>query len=46
MGEMDRETVGLKEEAKRRGDDEKARREETASWDSSRIWDYAPKNDG
>jgi hypothetical protein len=46
VGEMDREMDGLRAEAKRRGDDEKARREETESWDSIHIWYYAPKNDG
>lgn len=41
---MDRELDALREEAKKRGDDPKARKEETESWDSTHIWDYAPKN--
>jgi hypothetical protein len=44
VSEMDREMDGLREAAKKRGDDEKARREETESWDSTHIWDYAPKD--
>ncbi|KAF2848214.1 hypothetical protein T440DRAFT_481058 [Plenodomus tracheiphilus IPT5] len=42
VGKMDREMDVLREEAKKRGDDPKARREETESYDSSHIWDYAP----
>jgi hypothetical protein len=45
IGAMDREMDALREDAKKRGDDPKARREETESWDSSHIWDYAPHND-
>ncbi|KAH7081880.1 hypothetical protein BKA63DRAFT_504827 [Paraphoma chrysanthemicola] len=44
IGAMDREMDVLRDEARKRGDDPKARKEETESWDSSHIWDYAPKN--
>jgi hypothetical protein len=39
---MDREMDKLRDEAKARGDDPKARKEETETWDSTHIWDYAP----
>lgn len=42
---QDRELDTLREDAKKRGEDPKARKEETESWDSSHIWDYAPKHD-
>jgi predicted Fe-S protein YdhL (DUF1289 family) len=42
---MDQEMEKLRNEAKERGKDLKARLEETESWDSSHIWDYAPKSD-
>jgi hypothetical protein len=45
IGGLDQELKQLREEAKRRGDDPKARKEETETWDSTHIWDYAPKND-
>lgn len=39
---MDREMDVLREAAKKRGEDPKARKEETETYDSSHIWDYAP----
>jgi hypothetical protein len=45
IGDMDRELDELREAAKRRGDDPIQRKEEVETWDSSHIWDYAPKND-
>ncbi|EUC29232.1 hypothetical protein COCCADRAFT_8523 [Bipolaris zeicola 26-R-13] len=39
---MDRELDELRDAAKKRGEDPKARKEETESYDSSHIWDYAP----
>lgn len=39
---MDRELDELRDAARKRGDDPKARKEETESYDSSHIWDYAP----
>ena len=42
---MDNKLEELRKEALKRGEDPKARKEETESWDSTRIWDYAPKHD-
>ncbi|RAR03203.1 integral membrane protein [Stemphylium lycopersici] len=42
---MDRELDELRDAAKKRGEDPKARKEETETYDSSHIWDYAPHND-
>jgi len=42
---MDREMDALRDEATKRGQDPKLRAEETESWDSSHIWDYAPHGD-
>ncbi|KAH3919837.1 hypothetical protein HBI56_031690 [Parastagonospora nodorum] len=42
---LDRQLDELREEAKKRGDDPAKRKEETESYDSSHIWDYAPKHD-
>ncbi|KAF2477900.1 uncharacterized protein BDR25DRAFT_275425 [Lindgomyces ingoldianus] len=42
---MDREMEVTRNEAFERGKDPKQRLEETESWDSSHIWDYAPKGD-
>lgn len=39
---MDHEMDVLRDEAKKRGEDPKARKEETETWDSTHIWDYAP----
>lgn len=41
---MDKELDTLRDQAKRRGEDPKARQEETESWDSSHIWDYLPQD--
>lgn len=40
----DKELEIERREAFKRGEDPKKRAEETESWDSSHIWDYAPKN--
>lgn len=45
IGFMDQEMDKLRDEAKKRGEDPKARKEETESYDSSHIWDYAPHGD-
>jgi hypothetical protein len=45
IGMLDREMDELRDAAKKRGDDPHARKEETESFDSSHIWDYAPHND-
>lgn len=39
---MDSEMDVIRDAAKKRGDDPKARKEETETYDSSHIWDYAP----
>ncbi|KAF2134394.1 hypothetical protein P153DRAFT_304666 [Dothidotthia symphoricarpi CBS 119687] len=39
---MDMEMEGLRQEAMKRGKDPKARMEETETYDSSHIWEYAP----
>lgn len=41
---MDKELDELRDAAKKRGEDPKARKEETESWDSTHIWDYAPQH--
>lgn len=41
----DRELDKLRDEAFKRGEDPKARKEETETYDSSHIWDYAPGHD-
>ncbi|KAH6643909.1 hypothetical protein C7974DRAFT_9467 [Boeremia exigua] len=45
INEMDAELDKLREDARKRGDDPKLRMEETESYDSSHIWDYAPHGD-
>lgn len=45
ISKMDKEMEQLRGEALKRGEDPKNRAEETESWDSSHIWDYAPKGD-
>ncbi|KAJ4375312.1 hypothetical protein N0V83_002398 [Neocucurbitaria cava] len=45
IGGYDVELEKLRNEAKKRGEDPKARKEETESYDSSHIWDYAPHGD-
>ncbi|XPS74173.1 hypothetical protein M3J09_006293 [Ascochyta lentis] len=45
IGDMDAELDKLREEARKRGDDPKLRAEETETYDSSHIWDYAPHGD-
>lgn len=45
IGDMDVELDHLREEARKRGDDPKLRAEETETYDSSHIWDYAPHGD-
>ncbi|KAL1609778.1 hypothetical protein SLS59_001289 [Nothophoma quercina] len=45
IGDMDRELDKLREDARKRGDDPKMRAEETETYDSSHIWDYAPHGD-
>ncbi|KAI8939199.1 hypothetical protein NX059_005029 [Plenodomus lindquistii] len=42
VSKLDGEMDVLREAAKKRGEDPKARKEETESYDSSHIWDYAP----
>lgn len=42
---MDREMDGLRDAATKRGLDPNLRKEETESWDSTHIWDYAPHGD-
>jgi hypothetical protein len=42
---LDGEMNALRDNAIKRGEDPKLRLEETESWDSSHIWDYAPHND-
>ncbi|KAF2106316.1 hypothetical protein BDV96DRAFT_508148 [Lophiotrema nucula] len=42
---MDLEMEKERNEAEERGKDPKMRKEETESWNSEHIWDYAPKND-
>ncbi|ORY07280.1 hypothetical protein BCR34DRAFT_489523 [Clohesyomyces aquaticus] len=44
VGKMDKEMEITRNEAFERGKDPKMRLEETESWDSTHIWDYAPKD--
>ncbi|KAF2268523.1 hypothetical protein CC78DRAFT_373187 [Lojkania enalia] len=45
INRMDGEMQKERNEAQERGNDPKMRKEETESWDSTHIWDYAPKGD-
>ncbi|KAF2195458.1 hypothetical protein K469DRAFT_744035 [Zopfia rhizophila CBS 207.26] len=45
VGRMDAEMEVERNAAFKRGEDPKMRAEETENWDSSHIWDYAPKPD-
>lgn len=44
IGVYDAQMNKLREDAWKRGEDMKMRKEEMENYDSSRIWDYAPKN--
>jgi hypothetical protein len=44
ISQMDTELEELRIQANKRGEDPKNRAEETENYDSSRIWDYAPKD--
>jgi hypothetical protein len=44
ISQMDPELEELRIQANKRGEDPKNRAEETENYDSSRIWDYAPKD--
>lgn len=46
INEADGWLMKQREDAFRRGEDPKARKEEMETWDSSHIWDYAPKPAG
>ncbi|KAF2734694.1 hypothetical protein EJ04DRAFT_228946 [Polyplosphaeria fusca] len=46
INRWDKEIEKERNEAEERGKDPNMRKEETESWDSEHIWDYAPKNDG
>ncbi|PSN64443.1 hypothetical protein BS50DRAFT_575889 [Corynespora cassiicola Philippines] len=46
IAQLDKEIEAERNAALERGKDPKMRAEETETWDSSHIWDYAPKNDG
>lgn len=43
--EMDQELDKLRDDARKRGDDPKFRKEEMETYDSTHIWDYAPHGD-
>ncbi|KAF2000554.1 hypothetical protein P154DRAFT_491705 [Amniculicola lignicola CBS 123094] len=43
VGKMDTELENERLQAMKKGDDPKLRKEETESYDSEHIWDYAPK---